>query len=304
MASTEQLQHFTADAPLDDMTSALRADGAIIIDHLVDADVIDQAMAELHPHIDATPYSGDDFGGRKTKRTGALIARSETCRDLVMHPTIRSIVSDVLGHATNHQVHLTQVISIEPGQAAQPVHRDQWAFDFFPFPGDYEVQCNTIWAATDFTEANGATRVVPGSNHAEDRLKFKQSDTIAAEMAKGSVIVYLGSVYHGGGANTADATRTGINLTYNVAWLRQEENQYLSVPAAIAATLDDDLLKLMGYSMGSYALGYVGDVENPLDVIKGRKGTQDLGGGEVATGRSDTLTRPAGEPASSSGAQG
>ena len=281
MASTDQLQHFTATAPLDEMTAALRADGAIIIDQLVSDGIIDQVMTELQPHIDATPYSGDDFGGRKTKRTGSLIARSETCRDLVMNPTIRSIVADTLGHATNHQVHLTQVISIEPGQPAQPVHRDQWAFDFFPFPGDYEVQCNTIWAATDFTEANGATRVVPGSNHAEDRLKFKHSDTIAAEMPKGSVIVYLGSVYHGGGANTADTTRTGINLTYNVAWLRQEENQYLAVPAEMAATLDEDLLKLMGYSMGSYALGYVGDVESPLDVIKGRKGTQDLGGGEI-----------------------
>jgi len=295
MASTAHLQHFNAASPLDDMTAALRADGAIIINELVSPDVIDQAMTELAAHIEATPYSGDDFGGRKTKRTGALIARSATTRDFVMHPTIRSIVGDVLSHASNHQVHLTQVISIEPGQAAQPVHRDQWAFDFFPFPGDYEVQCNTIWAATDFTEANGATRVVPGSNHAEDRLKFKHSDTIAAEMTKGSVLVYTGSVYHGGGANRAETTRTGINLTYNVAWLRQEENQYLAVPPEIATTLDDDLLKLMGYSMGSYALGYVGDVQNPLDALKGQEGTQDLGGGEIASGRSTTLTRPAKE---------
>lgn len=295
---TSQLQHFPADAARKDLAAALRADGAIVIDQLVSADVMDQAMAELEPHIDATPYSGDDFGGRKTKRTGALIARSETCRDFLMHPVIRSVVGDILGHSTSHQVHLTQVISIEPGQPAQPIHRDQWAFDFFPFPGDYEVQCNTIWAATDFDEANGATRIVPGSNHAEDRLKFKHSETIAAEMTKGSVLVYTGSVYHGGGANNADATRTGINLTYNVAWLRQEENQYLSVPAEVARTLDDDLLKLMGYSMGSYALGYVGDIQNPLDVLKGRTGPQGLGGGEIPEGQTSAtrgVTRAARE---------
>lgn len=285
-AVTTQLQHFPASADVADLTAALRADGAIIIDNLVSPAVIDEAMAELAPHIEATPFSGDDFGGRKTKRTGALIARSETCRDFLMHPVVRSVVGDILGHSTTHQVHLTQVISIDPGQPAQPVHRDQWAFDFFPFPGDYEVQCNTIWAATDFNEANGATRVVPGSNHAEDRLKFKHGETIAAEMTKGSVLVYTGSVYHGGGANTSDTTRTGINLTYNVGWLRQEENQYLSVPTEIARTLDDDLLKLMGYSMGSYALGYVGDVQNPLDALMGRDGDQDLGGGEIASGRS------------------
>lgn len=282
------IQHFEPTAPLEDIAAALRADGAVVIDHLVSPELIDQAMDELGPFIEATPYSGDDFGGRKTKRTGSLVARSATARDFVMNPTIRSLVGDILSHSTNHQLHLTQVISIEPGQPAQPVHRDQWAFDFFPFPGDYEVQCNTIWAGTDFTEANGATRVVPGSNHAEDRLKYKHSDTIPAEMSKGSVLVYLGSVYHGGGANNADATRTGINITYNVGWLRQEENQYLSVPRDVAATLDDELLKLMGYSMGAYALGYVGDVQNPLDALKGREGTQDLGGGEVASANSAT----------------
>lgn len=292
-SADNQIQHFEQSASTESIVEALRADGAVVIDHLVSPDVIDQAMAELAPFVEATPYSGDDFGGRKTKRTGALIARSETARDFVMQPLIRSVVRDILGHSTNHQIHLTQVISIESGQPAQPIHRDQWAFDFFPFPGDYEVQCNTIWAATDFNDANGATRVVPGSNHAEDRLKFKHNDTIAAEMTKGSVLVYLGSVYHGGGANDTETTRAGINITYNVAWLRQEENQYLSVPPEIATTLDDDLLKLMGYSMGAYALGYVGDVQNPLDVLKGRTGKQDLGGGEVESGRAEAATSAA-----------
>lgn len=294
MTSTDlRIRHFEATAPLEEIIAGLRADGAIVIDNVVDPSEIDTALDELGPFIDATPYSGDDFGGRKTKRTGSLVARSETARGFIMHPLIRSVVGDILGHSTNHQLHLTQVISIEPGQPAQPVHRDQWAFDFFPFPGDYEVQCNTIWAGTEFTETNGATRVVPGSNHADDRLKFKHSDTVPAEMTKGSVLVYLGSVYHGGGPNDSDATRTGINITYNVAWLRQEENQYLSVPPDVAATLDDELLKLMGYSMGAYALGYVGDVQNPLDAIKGRVGKQSLGGGEIVTGRPDAATAEA-----------
>ncbi len=238
-------------------------------------------MAELEPFVEATPYSADDFGGRLTRRTGALIARSPTSRELVTNPLVRSVVGDILGHATNHQLHLTQVISIDPDQLGQPIHRDQWAFDFFPFPADYEVQCNTIWAATDFTEQNGATRVVVGSNHHEDRLRYDHDATVPAEMTKGSVLLYLGSVYHGGGANHSAATRTGINITYNVAWLRQEENQYLSVPQNVACTLDDDLLKLMGYAMGAYALGYVGDVQNALDALRGRSGTSGFGAGEV-----------------------
>jgi ectoine hydroxylase-related dioxygenase (phytanoyl-CoA dioxygenase family) len=135
------------------------------------------------------------------------------------------------------------------------------------------VQCNTIWALTDFSEANGATRVVPGSNRAADRLRFEQSDTVAAEMEAGSVLVYSGSVYHGGGANRTDETRIGINITYNLAWLRQEENQYLSVPREIAETLPTDLLRLMGYARGAYALGYIDDLRDPIEAVRPGAGT-------------------------------
>ena len=141
------------------------------------------------------------------------------------------------------------------------------------------MQLNTIWALTDFTEANGATRVVPGSNRGDvDRLgAFDAADTVPAEMSRGSVLVYSGSVHHGGGANTTDETRIGINLTYARSWLRQEENQYLSVPLEVARTLDDDLLRLLGYARGAYALGYVDDGRDPLDVVRDRAGSFRFG---------------------------
>ena len=87
-------------------------------------------------------------------------------------------------------------------------------------------------------------------------------------MSKGSVLLYSGSVYHGGGANRSDATRVGINITYNLSWLRQEENQYLSCPPEIAKTLPVPLLKLMGYRRGAYALGYVDDLRDPIEVVR------------------------------------
>src|SRR5690606_26968826 len=206
-----------------------------------------------------------------------------------MHPLVLDAVRTALAHATGVQLHLTQAIAIGPGAPAQAIHRDQWAFDFFPFPTGYEVQCNTIWAMTDFTERNGATRVIPGSHRFADRLSFTEADTAPAEMPAGSVLFYTGSLYHGGGANRSDATRIGVNITYAVAWLRQEENQYLSVPPEIARTLPEPLLRLMGYARGAYALGYVDDLRDPLDVLLGR-GTGD-GFGELrdaarkATGR-------------------
>ena len=101
--------------------------------------------------------------------------------------------------------------------------------------------------------------------------------TIMAGLA-GSVVFYTGSLYHGGGANRSDHVRYGLNLTYTLGWLRQEENQYLSVPHDVARTLPDSLLKLIGYQRGAYALGYVDDVRDPLDWLRGRSSqVGDLG---------------------------
>ncbi|MHB8499267.1 MAG: phytanoyl-CoA dioxygenase family protein, partial [Acidimicrobiales bacterium] len=257
-----QLAHLPSTTDADSVAEAVKADGAVVVDRLVPLELMDRIADELRPSMQRTPTGPDEFSGVRTRRTGALIARSPSSRQLIQHPLILSAVGKVLEHASNFQLHLTQAIAIGAGEPAQPIHRDQWAFDFFPFPKGYEVQCNTIWAQTDFTEDNGATRLAIGSNHADDGIAIQQSDTVPAEMGRGSVLVYSGSVYHGGGANHTDTARIGLNITYNVAWLRQEENQYLSVPREVATTLATDLLRLMGYGRGAYALGYVDDLRD------------------------------------------
>jgi ectoine hydroxylase-related dioxygenase (phytanoyl-CoA dioxygenase family) len=273
------LSHLPANSTPEDVAAAVAADGAVVVDRVAPNDLMDQIAAELEPALAATPTGPDAFSGTNTRRTGALIARSVSSRQLIMHPLALGTTAAVLAHATNFQLHLTQAIAIGAGQAAQPIHRDQWAFDFFPFPKGYEVQCNTIWAMTDFTEANGATRVVVGSNRADDGLAFQTADSEPAEMERGSVLFYSGSVYHGGGANQTDHTRVGLNITYNVAWLRQEENQYLSVPRDVTATLPIELLRLMGYDRGAYALGYIDDLRDPIEAV--RPGTGSLGFGNT-----------------------
>lgn len=273
------LTHLPASASPEEVTALIRKDGACIVDSVLSVAEMDLVATELEPYIAATRVGPDDFAGHNTRRTGGLVGRSPRCRDLVMHPLVLGTAGKLLGHSTSFQLHLTQVIAIGPGEPAQTIHRDQWAFDFFPFPKDYDVQCNTIWAMTDFTEENGATRVIPGSNHFEDRLEFTQADTIPAEMKKGSVLFYNGSVYHGGGANRSTMVRKGINITYNLSWLRQEENQYLAVPHDIARTLPVELLRLMGYARGAYALGYIDDLRDPIEVLRPdlkREGLGDL----------------------------
>jgi hypothetical protein len=262
------IEHLPSSATPHDLVAVLERDGAVIVDRLVEPAFMDRVHAELAPFLDSTACGVDDFSGRRTRRTGGLVARSPLCRELVMHPLALETTRAFLKDASSFQLHLTQVIAIGPGEPGQPIHRDQWAFDFFPFPSGYEVQCNTIWAMSDFTEENGATRVVPGSNTAADRLQLKADDTVPAEMTKGSVLFYSGSVYHGGGANRSAGTRYGINITYNRSWLRQEENQYLAVPPEVARTLPVDLLRLIGYARGAYALGYVDDLRDPIEVVR------------------------------------
>lgn len=245
----------------------VKEEGAVIVDGVASTDLMDTIEAEIRPYLDATPLGPDDFSGVLTRRTGSLIARSPTARQLVMHPLALETTGEVLAHSTNFQLHLTQAIAIGPGQPAQPLHKDRWAFDFFPFPIGYEVQCNTIWALTDFTEANGATRIILGSSTAADTQPFTQDDTEPAEMERGSVLFYSGSVNHGGGANQTDRVRIGLNITYNLAWLRQEENQYLATPIDVAKTLPVELLRLMGYERGAYALGYIDDLRDPIEAV-------------------------------------
>jgi ectoine hydroxylase-related dioxygenase (phytanoyl-CoA dioxygenase family) len=250
-----ELKHVPADVSPDVIVEALTTDGALIIDRVLDDAGIAKVRGEVDPYIDATGYGRDAFSGFKTTRTGALVARSPACRELIMHPLMLAACDGFLLPACDrYQLHLTQVIRIRPGQPKQPLHRDKLAW------GGYltgiEPQLNTIWAMTDFTRANGATQVVPGSPSWPDSRRATPEEVGYAEMERGSVLVYSGSVIHAGGENTTAEDRIGINLTYCLAWLRQEENQYLSCPPHIAQTLDPKLQTLLGYAMGSYALGY------------------------------------------------
>ena len=250
-----ELKHFDSTVDVKTITDTLENDGALILDNVVSADFLAALRAETDPYMEATSNGADDFGGRLTTRTGGLVMRSEKCRALVMDERILEPCNAFLGpYCEKVQLHLTQIIRIRGGQTAQPIHRDRWAWG--THLAHVEPQFNTIWAITDFTAENGATQVVPGSTKWPDNAEIKPEQITQAEMKAGSVLIYSGSVFHGGGENRSSSDRIGINITYTLGWLRQEENQYLTCPPELAKTLPRDLQALVGYSMGQYALGY------------------------------------------------
>lgn len=263
-----RLAKFPAAASSEDLVSSVLANGYAIVDKLASPEEMDSLQAEMGPYVDATPFVHSDDAGRYTKRTGALIARSPTARKLITNPLVLETCRALLPQGAGCQISVTEVISIFPGAKAQFIHQDESGGGAYPFPPEYRLQMSTLWAMTDYTEEMGATRLVPGSHLSINDMKYDESDSIAAEMDRGSLLIYS-RIYHGGGANRSDRVRQALNVNYNVAWARQEENQYLSTPPEIARTLPHDLLQLMGYTAHLGNLGRVADWVDPLSHLLG-----------------------------------
>lgn len=253
----------------DEVVAILRQDGGVILTDATTVEVLDEIQAEMEPHIEAGKAGSFAFAGYKTVRVGALLARSKAVQQLVMHPLILEVTKKSLAKCDAIQLNNTQVVSIGDGEAPQGLHRDQDAYPY-PFPTGFEPELSTMWPLnTAFTEENGATRVVAGSHRDGARGVYADDQVEFAEMERGSVLLWFGSTYHGGSANRSGMPRQAVNIAYVLGWLRQEENQYLCVPPEVAATLDDDLLKLMGYDTAAPGLGLGYDHKHPLSAIRG-----------------------------------
>ena len=265
----------------------LRADGAVVVEGLADAQATAAIRERIGPLLDAKEHGRDRFEGTRTKRLGSLILRCPEIHPLVLDPLVLAATGEVFADATAFQLNATQVVAISPGEQRQPLHRDQWAWDHFPWPVGYEVELSTMWAFTDFTAANGATRVAVGSHLIEGRPRYEESELSVAEMPAGSALFYTGSVFHGAGANRTDQVRQGMIISYTRGWLRQHENQYLCVPVDEARKLPEELQRLLGYARGAYAIGYWGDMDDPIEAVRPGAGTTGLGGSLPVPVRSD-----------------
>ena len=251
------IKRLPAQASIDEICEILEQDAALILENVLSSELLDEVRSELTPYLEASGNGADDFTGFKTQRIGALIARSPACRKLALNSSVNAAAEKYLApHAESYQLHFTQAVNIGPGESAQVLHRDRGLWGG-KIPRRIETQLSTIWAISDFTEANGGTRIVPASHLWEAKREPLDHEIVSAEMAAGSLLIYSGTVIHGGGANvTTDEYRLAVLIHYTLDWLRQEENQYLSCPPEIAKSLEPDLQRLIGYSRGGPVLGF------------------------------------------------
>ena len=163
-------------------------------------------------------------------------------------------------------------INIGPGETPQPIHADD---QLIPIPKPHPpTVCNSMWAITDFTEANGATRIMPGTHVYDHSPNYGEDyESIPAEMAKGSVLIWHGSLWHGGGANKTDDRRIGIAMNYCAGYIRQQENQQLGLPPKLVQTFEPRLQELVGYGIYTGLIGHI-DKQTPAYALfgEGRRG--------------------------------
>ena len=261
------LTHVTPDTPASDILDRIDRDGAVIIDAIISPDETKQFAAELAPLLKTAAQGQDSFSGFSTTRVGALIATSEICRRLATNALLLEIAEAMLGKfSPTVQLSLTQAVNIAPGEGAQILHRDRGLWGGH-IPRRIETQLGTMIAITDFTHENGATRVVPGSAHWEAKRQPEPHEIASAEMKAGSILVYNGTVIHGGGPNATDVPRLGVLLHYTLGWLRQQENMYLSCPPDIAKNFTPELRRLLGYAQGSPVMGFYSDPKGSCDIV-------------------------------------
>ena len=247
---------FENDADSDTVIGALRRTGAAVVKNVLDADIVDACAAEMRPEFDSRGrLQEDDFNGYRTLRISSVLGYAPTTAQMIGHPLVLAVADEILKpHCMAYRIGSTTGIEILPGEDHQVLHQDDSIYPL-RIPG-VEFQIDVMWALSDFTEENGGTRVVLGSHAVSTHDDETLGEPVQAVMPKGSVLFYMGSLWHGGGANRSNAPRMGLINTYALGWLRQEVNQYLAVPPEIAIRYDKTIRRLLGYTKHGRMLGH------------------------------------------------
>jgi ectoine hydroxylase-related dioxygenase (phytanoyl-CoA dioxygenase family) len=239
-------------------------DGYVVVSGLLTPAEVQGAAADLRRVLETVPTGRNFFEGLTTQRVYALFAKTRTFDQAAIHPLVLAVLDQVLGH---YQLSAPVGISIGPGEQAQILHRDDAIYPL-PQPGP-PVVVNTMWPLDEFTGDNGATRFVPGSHRWEPGRQPTAGDEVEiAALSPGSAMFYLGSLWHGGGANRTSRPRLGVILEYAAAWLRPQENHCLAVPRRVVRELPERLQELLGYNIYPPFVGYVDGV-HPRRVLSG-----------------------------------
>lgn len=251
----------------------IKRDGFTIVESALKSSLVDRLNAELarlERELDAKPAM-NGFEGHKTVRIYNLLAFGGPFLEVPVHESVLPIVEQVLDEGC--LVSSLSSIAIDPGEIAQPIHADDMVI---PLAKPHiPIVCNSMWALTDFTEANGATRLVPGSHVKDNPVYGGTYQSVPAEMRKGSVLIWDGALWHGGGANHTSQRRTGIAMNYCAGFIRQQENQQLGLSPELVKTFSPRLQELVGYGVYRGLIGHV-NKRSPAQILGAEDGFRSV----------------------------
>ena len=230
-----------------------------------------QLRAALDPLLDRTPTGRNPFEGFRTKRVYSPLAKTRALDDLILSPWLEQLADALIGPHT-----LSSIIAIQigPGEVGQPIHFDAGAY---PLPRLHKpVVFNTMWALDDFTVENGATVLYPGSHRWPETTPPDHVEPVQAAMPAGSVLIWPGATFHGGGPNRTDRWRLGLVIEFVAGWLRTHENIQASIPTELARDFPPRPQELIGYHLYPEFLGYV-DGRHPRKVLSRQEAAPQRG---------------------------
>ncbi|MCV7259603.1 phytanoyl-CoA dioxygenase family protein [Mycobacterium shimoidei] len=240
--------------------AALDRDGYVIWEGLLSAQQCEQIREIVRPWLSHT--GRNSFEGRRTQRVYSLLNRTRVVDKLAEHPRVLAVLDRLL--LPNYLLSTLQAINIQPGETAQLAHHDD---GFYPVPRPRApLSAATIWAIDDFTAENGATVVFPGSHRWGKRRPGPDDRELPVVMPAGSCVFFVGTLWHGGGANTSTGDRLAVTAQYCQPWLRPMEAFTMSVSRDVARTVSDDLRRMLGYSIHPPFIGSV-DGLHPLRLL-------------------------------------
>eukprot|EP01084_Bolivina_argentea_P022804 42415_1 len=246
---------------------ALDENGYLIIKNMLTPTEVEEIRQESLRILSKASFGTEDFGGRRTKRSAALLAKSRVYDKLILNKRLNNLYDYYL--LPNHLLSNLSCIQIFPGETQQPVHIDTGSYCYATKrPRKMPLRLAVIWSIDDFTETNGATRFIPRS-HLWSGGKYpnlKKDKLHKAIMPKGSCLIYFGTIYHCGGANKSNKPRLAVTTQHIQPWIRQQNNIFFSVPIDMVKQLHPKIQSMVGYSVHPPNYGTV-DNRHPLDVI-------------------------------------
>jgi ectoine hydroxylase-related dioxygenase (phytanoyl-CoA dioxygenase family) len=232
----------------------IEARGFVVLPELVGPDQLAMIRDELAPHLAGEKFGRNDFEGRRTERVYALLSKAPSIANLLVHPGVLALLDRLL--LPDYLLSANLAINAHPGQSAQQFHHDD-GYCRLARPRRH-LGCSVIWAIDAFTPTNGATEVIPGSHRwGAEVPSEREPTTTAVTMPAGSAVVFLGTLWHRGGANRSSRPRLAITPQYCEPWVRQIENMALATPPEVARNYPVRVQELLGYSIHPPFIGYV-----------------------------------------------